>query len=144
MTKDNSTKRNQSPAQPVGKVSLPSKTEVDKALRTLGGALLKQPWRDMWSSERPSTGYCYLVSESIYHFASIRTFPYFINLGKHGTHWFLHSKETGIVDMTGDQFDFTVPYGQARRGNFYKGKIQTPRGFISQRGFQVARCLKLI
>ena len=126
------------------KASFLTKELVAERLRELGSGLLKEPWRSKWSVDKPSTGYCYLVSEALFHYLEERTFPYVINLGPSGTHWFLNSKATGLIDFTAEQFAFPVPYGWARRATFYKGTYPTKRGLISERGYRMAACLRLV
>lgn len=53
-------------------------------------------------------------------------------------------KEDGtFVDYTDSQFSFEVDRSAAKRCPFFKGGVQTSKGFISKRGFQVAQLLGL-
>jgi hypothetical protein len=92
---------------------------------------------------KPTTGYCYLLSEVLYHYAFQDSESYVINLGPHGTHWFLKN-HNAIIDWTADQYNFKVDYSTARRATFFKGTHQTRRGFISQKGFLLAKYLKVV
>lgn len=122
-----------------------SREFVRKKLADLGPGYLKRYYRQKWTPERPTTGYCYLVSEALYHYAFTDLASFVINLGPElGTHWFLKDSKGKVIDYTGDQFDFPVPYEKARRAIFFKGAIETPRGYISRNGFLMAKYLKLI
>lgn len=124
--------------------------ELNEKLAKLGPVLLKPAYKKKWTEARPTTGYCYLVSEALFHYVLPDSFPNMINLGEHGTHWFLRDrylKMNGryiVIDLTGNQFDFEVPYDKARRAAFYKGSVKTPNGFISHKGFLLSKYLKLI
>jgi hypothetical protein len=76
-----------------------------------------------------------------------------LNLGKCETHWFLAPNTPGhilghfIVDFTADQFkgfDVTRSYPNARGCGFFKGSVQTERGFISKHGYAMAKLLGLV
>lgn len=112
---------------------------LHEKLSLIGPGLLKPEWRMKWTKERPTTGYCYLVSEILYHYVFPDTYPYVLRIND-GTHWFLRS-ESKIIDLTCDQFDFSVPYQNAHRACFFKGSIETTRGFISKRAFLLSQRL---
>lgn len=111
-----------------------------------GGKLLKNPWKSQWVPENPTQGYCYIVCEAFYHYGNIKTVPYVHNFGDLGTHWWLVDEDNDVVfDPTGDQFNFSIDYvTTGRRASFFKGSIETPRGFISKRGFAMAKQLGLV
>jgi len=125
-------------------------------LKEVGSELLKPEYRHNWSSDNPTYGYCYLVSELLYHYVYVNSTVYHLNMTAFGeyVHWFL--KEDGkIIDLTGIQFNyikpyseeyqgrffdfseddgiFLIPYAKAKRGVFFDGKYKTPRGLISDR-----------
>lgn len=110
-------------------------------LRILGPQLLKPVWKALWTTEKPTTGYCYLVSEALHHYFLKNSIPYHVST-KAGSHWFLRAGSE-LYDWTADQFDFEVPYGLAKKQAFLKGKIKTSRGFISKNGFLLAKYLGL-
>ena len=121
-----------------------SQQYITDTLRGFGPWLLKPEWRRTWRTDRPTTGYCYLVSEALYHYTVPDTQPFVVNLGDAGTHWFLRDIATGrIIDYTGDQFDFPVPYDRGRRCAFFRGAVTAPRGLISKRGFSMEKLLKV-
>lgn len=120
---------------------------ITEKLRVLNGELLSKQYKSSWNALNPTFGYCYIVSEAIYHYADLKEFvPYCINFGDSvGTHWFLRNVETGeILDYTRDQFNFTVDYTLAKRRTFLKGGTQTSKGYISKRGYEMAIHLELI
>jgi len=126
--------------------TMPTQEFVLDRLRSLGNTLLKQPYKDMWSESNPSLGYCYVVSEAFYHYGNIegKLTPQVISFEDGGTHWYLKKEDGTFVDYTADQFPFEIDRSTAKRCPFFKGGVQTPKGFISKRGFQVAQVLGLI
>ena len=117
---------------------------IEAKLQQLGNRLLKQPYKEQWRPENPTYGYCYIVSEAIYHYAPEKIKAYCMNLGPSwGTHWYI-TINNEIKDFTRKQFPFELDYRQAKGKGFFKGAIQTPRGFISKRGYEMASLLELI
>lgn len=125
-------------------LNLPSQEQVHQALLEFGSSLLKQPYRDEWSEDNPTLGYCYVVSEAIYHYAveSVAT-PRVISFGDGRTHWYIQTSER-IIDYTAEQFAFEIDYEASSRCPFFKGSIRTPKGYISKRGYAVAQKLGLV
>jgi len=124
--------------------NLPTQDQVNTALREIGNSLLKQPYKDAWSEDNPTLGYCYVVSEALYHYAVDGTVtPRVISFPEGGTHWYLQTEE-GIVDFTSEQFPFDVDYAASNRCPFFKGGVQTSRGYISKRGHIIAQKLGLV
>lgn len=119
---------------------------VNEKLIELGGNMLKPHYKKQWTADNPTFGYCYIVSEAIYHYGDSEYEPYCINYGEGiGTHWFLIDKHSGeIIDFTQDQFPFKVDHSIGRRQAFLKGGTKTSRGWISKRGKQMAIHLGLI
>lgn len=112
---------------------------VDRKLLELGNSMLKSPYKKLWTEDNPTWGYCYIVSEAIYHYIDGEYDSYCINLGEYGVHWFLKDKNNGeIIDFTANQFKFDVDYSAGKRKAFLKGGIKTDRGWISKRGKQMA------
>ena len=117
-----------------------TQNEIDEKLANLGPALLKGEWKKKWSKEKPTTGYCYLMSEALYYTSSSDMKSFYVKMDG-GTHWFL--KENGkIIDLTANQYDRPVPYYKGKRAAFYKGKVKTAKGFMSKNGFLLAKYLK--
>lgn len=125
---------------------LPDKKFVHDKLRILGNSLLRSPYKQQWSEENPSLGYCYVVSEAFYHYSNLedKLTPYVMSFPNGTTHWFLRTSDGKIIDYTADQFPFKVDYSKATRCPFFKGGVETSKGFISKRGQQVAELLELV
>lgn len=124
---------------------LPEKTFVHEKLRILGNSLLKAPYKNQWTEDNPSLGYCYVVSEAFYHYSGLeeKLTPYVMSFPNGTTHWFLRTPDDKIIDYTADQFPFKVDYSLGVRCPFFKGGVQTDKGFISKRGQIVAELLEL-
>ena len=91
------------------------KKKLDDALTTMGKKYLRSPYKEQWTPARPTTGYCYVVSEVVYHyFAPKGSKSYVLKTGDNSTHWFLKSPAGEVIDLTADQFDKTVPYEKAK------------------------------
>ena len=100
--------------------TIPSQKLINMVLLDLGGKLLKPSWRKRWSPDCPQRGYCYMVSEAIYHLTERTLKPYCIKFNNEDTHWFLKDQYGNIIDLTSEQFG-SVPYDAARAQNFLKG-----------------------
>lgn len=117
---------------------------VEQKLLKIGNSLLKEPYKSNWCSDNPTYGYCYIVSEALYHFLPEKNVSaYCMNLGEIGTHWYI-KKNDEIIDFTASQFDFPIDYTKSVRKGFFKGSVQTNRGYISKRGYKIAELLELI
>lgn len=119
---------------------------VNQKLKELGNSMLKKPYKDLWTEDNPTFGYCYIVSEAIYHYGGGEYESYSHNYGEgYGVHWFLKDKDSGeVIDFTANQFPFEVDPNLFRRRAFFKGGIKTDKGWISKRGHQMAIHLGLI
>lgn len=116
---------------------------IDFKLTQLGNALVHDNYKMFWSKDNPTAGYCYVLSEVLYHYLDLDLEPYSIDV-HNGTHWFLGNKFGYILDLTANQFDYELDYSKAIQKDFYKGTIQTNKGFISERGHNLAKHFKLI
>lgn len=83
----------------------------------MGKKYLKQPYKDLWSADNPTLGYCYVVSEFLYHEFPGKYIPYVMKI-ENGTHWFLKDVEGNIVDYTVEQFNNKLNYSLARQAAF--------------------------
>lgn len=115
---------------------------VLKELKRIGPRFLKKNYQSSWSKENPAWGYCYLISEILYHYYLPNSQSYVIKLGSLGTHWYLVNG-TKIVDYTKSQFNFPVPYQRGRRARFFKGTKGTERGNISKRAYELHKVLSV-
>jgi hypothetical protein len=124
-------------------------------LCAVGPGLLREPWRSRWSRRNPTTGFCYLLSEVLYHYVYLTAEPYYVKI-RGETHWYLVQPLTQgtvwsppyhqVLDWTWRQFGKRWCPGAWERGRhaaFFRGAIQTPRGTISRRGFELAKLLGL-
>ena len=121
---------------------------VTNACRKDAGKLLKSKYKQIWSPENPTFGYCYIVSEALFHYAYPKHKPFVINLGVFGTHWYLDTPQRNDrIDFTADQFrafDITRHYEKSKCCGFFKGSVQTERGYISKAGYAMAQLLGLV
>jgi hypothetical protein len=60
--------------------------------------LLKPEYRDGDSSEVPYDGFCYVLSECMFHLFPGEFMPYRINWGDGGSHWFLRFSDGSIFE----------------------------------------------
>lgn len=132
------------PSYPLKEIPILGQEQVRQKLLSLNGSMLKKEYAKKWSRDNPTLGYCYIVSEALYHYLEGDIKAFCINLGSElGTHWFV--KIDGIVtDYTGEQFSEPIDYSKAIGKGFFKGSVQTPKGFISKRGFEMAKHLELV
>jgi hypothetical protein len=94
------------------------KEKLHDALRQMGTKYLKPPWRKEWSKERPTTGYCYVVSEVIYHYLAPKGSRPFVIKNENYNHWFIRDPDGSPIDQTADQFDEPVDYTLGKPHNF--------------------------
>lgn len=123
--------------------NIESQLLVRSKLKKLNGELLKKPYIDLWSEKNPTFGYCYILSESLYHYIDKDVRAFCINMGELGNHWYV-TINGSIVDFTGEQFKDPIDYSKGVGKGFLKGSIETNKGYISKRGYQMAKYLGLI
>ena len=119
---------------------------IKEAILKDQGSLLKPKYRKEWTEENYLRGYCYLVSEVLYHYVdAFKDYrPFMIYMSETDTHWFLMNEKTrDIADYTADQYP-AIPYQLAMKRMFFKGSIQTERGYISKNGYKLAKMLKVV
>lgn len=96
----------------------------------MGKKYVNKQYRDEWTSERPTTGYCYIVAEVVYHYLAPKgSKPYVMKTGIDETHWFIKRADGNIIDLTADQFDEPVDYTKGKPQNFLTKEISN-RGRI--------------
>lgn len=111
--------------------------KLHDALRLMGRKYLKPQFRDQWTPERPTTGYCYVVAEVVYHYLAPKgNRPYVMKIGENETHWFIKDSDGRVIDLTADQFDEPIDYTQGHPQNFLTKEI-------SKRGKMLADLLGL-
>lgn len=100
------------------------------AVRQMGKKHLRSQYKDRWSSERPTTGYCYVVAEVVYHYLAPEGFrPHVMKTSDNDTHWFLEGPDGRVIDLTDDQFDEPLDYSKGKPQNFMTKEI-SKRGTI--------------
>jgi hypothetical protein len=84
------------------------------ALRRMGRDGLKPLYRDAWTPDMPTRGYCWVVTELVYklvlpelkkdHGYQLRR----MDTGGGWEHWFLYNPDTDtVIDCTSDQFIYS-------------------------------------
>jgi hypothetical protein len=106
------------------------RNKLHDALQQMGKKHLKPKYKDEWTPDRPTTGYCYVVAEVVYHYlAPKRSRPYIIKTGVNETHWFIRDPTGKVIDLTADQFDEPIDYDKAKPANFLTKQLSS-RGKI--------------
>lgn len=85
------------------------RTRIDNALRNVGNKYLLEPYKGMWTPERPETGYCHAVTEVLLRAKSGVEPP--IPEGsvawriatKEGSHYCIKTPNGDILDFTSNQ-----------------------------------------
>jgi hypothetical protein len=118
-------------------MSIVDQAKLHDALRQMGKKHVRPPYNKEWTPERPTTGYCYVVAEVVYHYLAPKgSRPYMIRMENDETHWFVKVPSGSIIDLTADQFDEPPNYDNGKPRNF-----QTQQ--ISARGRLLAKTLGL-
>ena len=80
---------------------------LHKVLIKMGTKYLKGSLKKEWSIDNPTRGYCYNVSEWLYHYiAPYGSKPYLLKVpNEEFNHRFIKWKDGTIIDLTVDQFD---------------------------------------
>lgn len=52
---------------------------INLKLSKLGDNLVHKDYKKYWSSDNPTSGYCYILSEALYHYLNLGLEPYSIN-----------------------------------------------------------------
>jgi hypothetical protein len=114
-----------------------TKQELYNALRLMGREYLKPRYKEEWTPQSPTTGYCYIVAEVVYHYLAPKgSRPYVMKTTENDTHWFIMDPEGKVIDLTADQFIEPVDYSNAKPQNFLTKQI-------SKRGKVLAELLGL-
>lgn len=103
----------------------------------MGRKELKKQYRDDWTPDKPTAGYCYVVAEVVYHcLAPTGSKVYCMNISDNETHWFIVGPEGEVLDFTANQFDSPIDYSKGKPRNFMTKHI-------SRRGKILANLLGL-
>jgi len=104
--------------------------KLHDALRQMGKKHLRPQYKDRWTPERPTTGYCYVVTEVIYHYVAPEGYrPRVMKTSGNDTHWFLERQDGKVIDLTDDQFDERLNYSAGKPQNFMTTEVSN-RGAI--------------
>lgn len=94
--------------------------------------LRKTDWRGM---SNPMAGHCYIASEVLYHILGGKASgwkPKTLRING-VTHWFLESSKGAVLDVTADQFDFELPYWDARGRGFLTKQLSKRAAELKKR-----------
>lgn len=103
--------------------------KLHDALRKMGEKHLKQPYKTQWTPERPTTGYCYVVTEMVYHCLAPRGSKSYVLKTEDINHWFIRQPNGQVIDLTADQFDIPLQYEKGKPQAFLTKNI-SKRGQI--------------
>lgn len=108
----------------VPKAPIITREKLHNALIRMGPKHLKPLYRGDWLKDNPTNGYCYVVSEVIYHYlAPEGSNPKVVKLSPEKTHWWIEAKDGTILDGTSEQFkNGKIPYHQGRNNSFLTNK----------------------
>ncbi len=114
-----------------------NKEKLYDALRQMGEKYLKSQFKLLWTPDRPTIGYCYVVAEVVYHYLAPKgSRPYVMKTRENKRHWFIKDPSGRVIDPTADQFDEPQDYTQGKPQNFLTKDI-------SKRGKILANLLEL-
>lgn len=98
-----------------------NKDVLHRSLLRMGKTHLKKEMKDSWSPDNVTRGYCYVVSEMVYHYfndGSLRPFILTNIPDEPISHRYLMSDDM-IIDLTGDQFkNKTINYSLGKPSPF--------------------------
>lgn len=98
-----------------------SQKELNTVLTSMGKDFLKENYKNNWTKENPTLGYCYAVTEFIHYFVDSNTQPFCLSFDDGSTHWFLKKANGNKIDFTRDQFtQKPLEYNKAK-----------PKGFLT-------------
>ena len=79
-------------------------------------------YKSSWSKEKPTRGYCYVVTQFIVNYlcSEAETYKLIVNVDDdiEEVHWFCKIKNK-IVDLTADQYSYKLDYSEAMRRCIY-------------------------
>ena len=118
-----------------------TRVKINRACLEYGREGVVEYLREEWTSERPTTNYCWVVSEVAYRLVMPKgTTVWQVDVDGHGRfHWFMKDPRGRIVDLTLDQAEDwrEIPkYEKAKRYHF--------RPVMSRRGKRLAELLGII
>lgn len=103
--------------------------KLHDALKAMGKDYIKEPYEADWTTERPSTGYCYPVAEVVYHYCAPAGSETYRMETDEGFHWFAKTKNGEIIDPTADRFDKRPKYNKGEKKRLIPpGKAKMSKG----------------
>ncbi len=82
------------------------KSRLDDGLIALGAKNVRKQYRHLWSEKNPAFGYCYVISEFLFHCLTEPTVPKVIPTAA-GLHWFLQLSNGQPLDLAkDDEYDY--------------------------------------
>jgi hypothetical protein len=106
----------------------PSQKTMEAACLEMGRMRVYPKWREQWSEEDPTWGFCYPIAEVMHHYLNRECLPHLIKTDE-GTHWYCVYDKGLAVDFTTRAQDYT------------KGK---PKSFLTKGPSKRARDLAKI
>lgn len=113
------------------------KERLHWSLRQMGNKHLKSPYKEQWTPDNPTRGYCYVVSEFIYHYCPTKmdkTPMLLKDNPEQGTHRYIKLGDI-VIDLTVDQFP---NYSQV---DYKRGK---PQGFMWVKNGEASNRTKML
>lgn len=113
---------------------------IKEAILLDKGNSLKPNFKKEWKESNYQRGYCYLVSEVLFHFVpQFKDYtPRMMRISPTETHWFLMNEETKqIADYTSEQYPFMLEYALSIKKPFLNGSVKTHRGYASKKSIKL-------
>lgn len=111
------------------------KESLHKALREMGPDYLVVSKED-WTPGKPTTGYCYMVSEAIYYnIAPEGARPARLANPDGVSHWFLVYPGEIVIDLTSDQCEIPFEYKKAEYRSFSSNEISKRAKILANKLF---------
>lgn len=107
------------------------KNKLHQCLKLMGKKYINDKGlKQLWSEDRPTTSYCYVVSEMVYRFYPQENVkPMLIRIPNYEfTHRYLLYPNNVVIDLTVDQFDNyeLIDYQQGKSQPFMVTKLNQP------------------
>lgn len=84
------------------------KAELYRGLLVMGKKNVRQEYRHLWSEDKPYIGYCYVVTELLYHLSDKKITPKVLPTPE-GKHWYIQLSDGTPLDLTSDrEYDYTA------------------------------------
>lgn len=87
---------------------------LNQGLLLLGRKNVRKNYRHLWSEENPSFGYCYVITELLYHLSDRVATPKTIATSE-GKHWYIELPDGTTLDYAKDNI---YDYSQGKKSSF--------------------------